>query len=86
MINNVDVSGWTEEEVKYHIAHLADKNKVTMELYKQLARKTEECEELKEKLEYKNKEYLAYDKSIQKWHKKYEEIYSELQAEMRGNK
>lgn len=38
-----------------------------------LQRKTAECEELKEKLEYKHKECLAYDKSIQKWHKRYED-------------
>ena len=52
IIDGVDVSGWTDEEVCYKFEHHSAKTikQIAFDLYKQLKRKEQECEELKEQL------------------------------------
>ena len=54
IIDGVDVSGWTDEEVKYKFAKHSPKaiRQIAFDLYKQLKHKEQECEELKGKLKY----------------------------------
>ena len=49
-IDGIDVSEWTDEEVKYKFAKHSPKaiRQIAFDLYKQLTRKEQECEELKE--------------------------------------
>lgn len=50
IINGVDVSEWTDEEVRYKFEKHSPKaiRQIAFDLYKQLARKEQECEELKQ--------------------------------------
>ena len=52
MIDRVDVSEWTDEEIRYNFEKHSPKaiRQIAFDLYKQLKRKEQECEELKEKL------------------------------------
>ena len=52
IIDRVDVSEWTDEEVHYKFAKHSSKaiRQIAFDLYKQLKRKEQECEELKESL------------------------------------
>lgn len=53
IIDGVDVSEWTDEEVRYKFEKHSPKaiRQIAFDLYKQLKRKEQECEELKEKIE-----------------------------------
>ena len=48
IIDDVDVSGWTDEEVRYKFEKHSSKaiRQIAFDLYKQLARKEQECEEI----------------------------------------
>ena len=50
IIDCVDVSGWTDEEVRYKFEKHSPKaiRQIAFDLYKQLKAKEQECEELKE--------------------------------------
>lgn len=50
IIDGVDVSEWTDEEVRYKFEKHSPKaiKQIAFDLYKQLKRKEQECEELKE--------------------------------------
>ena len=52
IIDGVDVSEWTDEEVRYKFEKHSPKaiRQIAFDLYKQLKRKEQECEELKEEL------------------------------------
>ena len=53
IIDGVDVSEWTDEEVRYKFEKHSPKaiRQIAFDLYKQLKRKEQECEELKHKVE-----------------------------------
>lgn len=53
IIDNVDVSEWTDEEVRYKFEKHSPKaiRQIAFDLYKQLARKEQECEEFKKQHE-----------------------------------
>lgn len=52
IIDGVDVSEWTDEEVRYKFEKHSPKaiRQIAFDLYKQLKRKEQECEELKEQI------------------------------------
>ena len=52
IIDGIDVSGWTDEEVNYKFAKHSPKaiRQIAFDLYKQLERKEQECESLKQNL------------------------------------
>lgn len=71
IIDGVDVSEWTDEEVRYKFEKHSPKaiRQIAFDLYKQLKRKERECEELKEKLirisgEYKDTLSVVEDMAI----------------------
>ena len=71
IIDGVDVSGWTDEEVHYKFAKHSSKaiRQIAFDLYKQLKRKEQECEELKKDLhknfEEKDKLHLIIDRLLE---------------------
>ncbi len=59
IIDSVDVSEWTDEEIRYYFEKHSPKaiRQIAFDLYKQLKRKEQECEELKKELDkYLNQE------------------------------
>lgn len=52
IIDGIDVSEWTDEEVRYNFKKHSPKaiRQIAFDLYKQLKRKEQECEELKQTL------------------------------------
>ena len=52
IINGVDVSEWTDEEIRYNFEKHSPKaiRQIAFDLYKQLKHKKQECEELKSDL------------------------------------
>lgn len=71
IVHGVDVSEWTDEEVRYKLEKHSPKaiRQIAFDLYKQLKRKERECEELKEKLirisgEYKDTLSIVEDMAI----------------------
>ena len=53
MIDGIDVSEWTDEEVKYKFAKHSPKaiRQIAFDLYKQLKRKEQECEDWQKELD-----------------------------------
>lgn len=54
IIDGVDVSEWTDEEVRYKFEKHSPKaiRQIAFDLYKQLKRKEQECEELKREIAF----------------------------------
>ena len=76
IIDGVDVSGWTDEEVYWKFKHHTPTaiRKITFDLYKQLSRKEQECERLKEEIEIKSCANIELSLEFKKYKKAIDEI------------
>ena len=85
IVDGVDVSEWTDEEVRYKFEKHSPKaiRQIAFDLYKQLKRKEQECEEINLKNERLVAEKYTMNEEILKFRQALDEIEKYLDAQQK---
>ena len=85
IIDRVDVSEWTDEEIRYNFEKHSPKaiRQIAFDLYKKLARKEQECEEINLKNERLVAEKYTMNEEILKLKQALDEIEKYLDAQQK---
>nr|DAL34587.1 MAG TPA_asm: hypothetical protein [Caudoviricetes sp.] len=93
IVDGVDVSEWTDEEVRYKFEKHSPKaiRQIAFDLYKQLKRKEQECEKLKREIAFGNNGELSDKiraivfKDLNAENSKYKQALDEIENYVRDN-